>query len=253
MPRDGLIVLGVMVAVVAGLLAFPVVASESDTDVGVEWVNIFASNAAWSNLSHRDESASRFYNRFTNKGWTGRFCYGNNDAWERDFKEESQGGNDDSYIDRCDIAMVCTHGDSTGFHFNSTRDDQVLRIAEAEWGDDKDLEWIILDCCLCMDVNRHLDWEAVFHELHIISGFSTSAHDKPWRGYYMAGKLFKSWTVEQAWKYACDMTEGNDIECASKGVLNPENTFDDCIHGEGSVAKDSDDATGFWYVKYNCG
>lgn len=237
---------------VSGLALLPLAALAGDVDVGVEWINKFPDNPGCDRLYNRDDCAKGLYNYFRLKGWTGRFCNGNDDAWEEHWKESSGGGTDASYCDRCDIAMVATHGNPSGFAFNSSHDDQDLVRTEANWGDDTDLEWIVLDACSCLAQGSHVNWHDVYNGLHTILGFDTNAHDKMTRGTWFAYKAFRSYSVVQSWWYACEVTEGSGTDCAAMGVYREDNTYGDCIHGEGSVADDSSSPTSFWYHSHNC-
>lgn len=224
----------------------------SDTDVAVEWINKFPDLSGASRLYFRDNCAEGFYDELTSHGWSGRFCFGNDDAWEDDFKDPSNSGNDDDYVDGRDIVMIATHGNPDCFVFNSSHDDQYLYSSEAIWGDDTDLEWIVLDACGCLENGEHVDWHSAYSKLHTICGFDTNAHDKPNRGEKFAQKLLSSYTVVQAWYYACEATEGSGTDCATMGVYRPHNTRGDYIWGEGSVADDSSSPTAFWYNSHNC-
>ncbi len=237
---------------VVGLLALPGVAVAGDVDVGVEWINKFPDNPSCDRLYNRDNCAKGLYNYFKFKGWKGRFCNGNDNAWEEHWKEASSGGTDGSYCDRCDIAMIATHGNSGGFSFNSRHDDQWLSRTEARWGDDDDLEWIILDACSCLASATHANWQTAFARLHTILGFDTNAHDKRTRGFWFAYKAFRKKSVVQSWWYACEVTEGSGTDAAAMGVYRPNDTYSDRIHGKGSVARDSSSPTSFWYYSHNC-
>ncbi len=233
-------------------VCLPGVARAGDIDVGVEWINKFPDNSGCDTLYHRDECAERFYDEFTSHGWTGRFCNGNDDAWEEHWKEGSSGGTDSSYVDRCDIALVATHGNSGGFAFNARHDDQTLSYRDAQWGDDTDLEWIVLDACGCLEQGDHVQWHDAYHGLHTICGFDTNAHDKKTRGEKLAEKLFDDYTVVQAWWYASEVTEGSGTFSATMGVYRANNTYGDHIHNHGSVASDSSSPTSFWYHSHDC-
>lgn len=63
------------------------IAGNDDADqkeVGVEWVEIYYSGT---NLTWQNEAAEGFYNRLGEIGWTKRFDYGNDLAWESDFEK----------------------------------------------------------------------------------------------------------------------------------------------------------------------
>jgi len=122
------------------------IAGNDDADqkeVGVEWVEIYYSGT---NLTWQNEAAEGFYNRLGEIGWTKRFDYGNDLAWESDFEKSAVGGKDYLFIDTVDFAWFGGHGDSVEFAFSTNRDGDgvypyVVYYPEACWGD-LDLEWI---------------------------------------------------------------------------------------------------------------
>ncbi len=249
MMRRALRVSALTVALYAAVaLAGPALAH----DVGVEWINAFPDNAGCDKLDHCDECAEKFYDKFTDKGWTGRYCLGNDNAWEEHFKEAANGGTDQYYVDTVDIALIASHGCPTGVSFNARHDDQKIGYTEAQWGDDNDLEWIILDACSCLDDAKQTNWQRTFDGLHMILGFDTTAHDQGSRGKELAKKLFSGYSLVQAWFHAGEVTEGSSTWVAAKGVRAPHDTYGDHIHGEGSVATDSRPASTFWYSRHNC-
>lgn len=240
---------------VAGLLALCLgTAAVADLDVGAEWVNKYPDNDSCEDLTRRDDTAQKFYNYFTNKGWTGRFIFGNDGAWEQDYKERSKGGTDDVYIDTVDFGLYADHGNPWGCGFNSKVDDQFIHCTEARWGDDYDLEWIILDACSVLDRDKKWDnWCQAFRGLHMILSFDTLAHDYGSRGRKLGKKVFKGWTVRQAWYYAAEHTEGSGTWAATMGASNNGDcTSGDHIWGKGSVAQDAWPMDYWWYQRHNC-
>jgi hypothetical protein len=237
--------------VLALLLCCPPVMA-GDTDVAIEWVNDFGNVSGCSDLDHRDEAAEKFYDYFTSHGWDGEFSFGDQWAWEEDFKEAGEGGTDHHYVDICDIVYVATHGTPDSIIFDSTADDQELRSGEAHWGDDCDLEWLIVDACSVLHKGDHPDWHSGFAGLHIMCSFDSSGEDKPRGGKRFARKCFKGYSIVQAWNYACEVSQPSWADCATMGVYSPHSTRSDHIWGEGSVADDSPSPNSFWYHSHSC-
>jgi len=78
------------------------VSMPSDPDdpyVGVEWCNIYNDVPDLANISGTDDSAQGFKNHIQSlSGWSSRFDWGNDNAWEQDFKfATAPGGGTDSY------------------------------------------------------------------------------------------------------------------------------------------------------------
>lgn len=99
------------------------------------------------------------------------------DSWFVDAESYSW-GNDDTYLDEGDAAIVCTHGgESDGRWYGK------MRINESGSGDcyakqgnmsfgDHDLEFLHLSSCNSMDDNQWSDdWHESFDGLHLVTGF----------------------------------------------------------------------------------
>ena len=246
---------GLLLAAVGCALALLAAPIAADLDIGVEWVNNYPDNPSCANLSNRDDCAMGMYNYFTSHGWTGRFHWGNNASWETDYKEQGFGnGADNDWIDTVDIAMHADHGNPWGVGFNASHDDQFLHCNECRWGDDYDLEWIVLDACSVLrDEYKWANWCDAFRKLHIICSFDTNAHDSGSRGEKFAQKLFNGWTVVQAWFYAAEHTEGSGTYAACMGAAaSGKDTYYDHIHGKGSVASDPWPLDWWWWQNHNC-
>lgn len=174
-------------------------------EVGVEYINNFHGIAP--NLSMTDDDALSLYNRLGNCGWVRRFAYGNDAAWETDWKgaDKPGHGQENTYVDSVDLAYISTHGWADGFLFGSTHDDHYLTTSECRlnWGD-QDAEWVGLSSCLSMstDASRR-NWAWCMNGLHLIMGFETTMADVnhgDWFGYY----LCNGYNFTQAWFRAAD-------------------------------------------------
>jgi hypothetical protein len=175
-------------------------------EVGVEYINDFHGVAP--NLGLTDDDALSLYSRLGNCGWTRRFAYGNDSAWETDWKgADKPGGHgqENTYADSVDLAYISTHGGPDSVLFGSTHDDHYLNTADCRlnWGD-RDAEWVGLSSCLAMqtDASRR-NWAWCMNGLHLIMGFETTMADVnhgDWFGYY----LCNGYNVTQAWFRAAD-------------------------------------------------
>jgi hypothetical protein len=219
-------------------------------EVGIEWINV-CSPCGNENLGCRDDVAVNFYNALVADGYMGRFNFGDEWAWERDFKEPW----DATWIDTVDIAMHADHGNSCRFAFGETsHEDCRLRATDGpEWGD-LDLEWLILDDCSVLKPNFEWTcWNDAFRGLHLICSFGATAHDSCSRGTHFADKLIAGWTVVQAWFYAAEQTEGSGTIASVMGAGNSSNDpYDDHIWGHGSVCSDPYPATYYWCTFHHC-
>ena len=234
---------------------------EGIREVGVEWINDFPGTV--NDRSHWDESCDGLYYALRSEGWTGRFRWTDWNAWERDFKDESRGGAEDSVADRADIVMLCTHGSGTwddfwnknlsSVYFGSTVHGHHLVPGDAyhAYGD-QDMEWLAFDACSVLGggpapyYNRGY-WAATMNGLHLLLGFKNTMYvvapgdgDK-WADYMLGVKFWGFWLrppykVAQAWFEAVDDVQPGGV-CAR--VLAEESYYlNDYLHGRGTVYAD---------------
>ena len=236
-------------------------------EVGVEWINDFPGTGddrgAW------DDSCDGLYYGLTGAGWTGNFYWTDWNAWKSDFVDESNGGEEDTYVDSVDIAMVCTHGswthDSfwdqnlTSVFFGSSEPDQHLLPGDAyrSYGD-KDLEWLAFDSCSVLNefgpspyYNRGY-WATTMNGLHLLLGFKNTMYVwAPGDGFYwslfMKGYSFwlPSYTVTQAWFQAVDYNQPT-VTCA-RVLAEAAANYNDYLHGYGYVTSDPTLDGTYWY------
>jgi hypothetical protein len=75
--------------------------------MGVEWITDWPGTA--DDRANWYYSANNLYNELKNNaGWAAKFNWGQTNAWERDWKAFSSGGN--GLVDTVDLAMIGTHG-----------------------------------------------------------------------------------------------------------------------------------------------
>ena len=227
------------------LLVMQATAFGDAAEVGVEWI-VKCQPCGNSYVGCRDDCALGLYDLLRTHGFVGRFNWGNRWAWEQDFKYKTApgGGTDYLWIDTVDIAMHSDHGAPGMFGFGeSDHDGCIFYSNRARWGD-QDLEWIILDDCSCLyngDGGVFRRWRGAFQGLHLILGFYSGAHDYCSRGQLLASKLLAGWTFPQAWRYACEHTEGS---ASTRGAVmgtakfGGPDSWNDHLWGHGPVTPD---------------
>ncbi len=79
------------------------------------------------------DSATDFASRIDAEGWYRQFLWGNNAAFEKDWKDVTKGGWDDRYADAADLAFFEGHGSPSGIYCpNDCCDDNKCSKDDAE-------------------------------------------------------------------------------------------------------------------------
>ncbi len=237
-------------------------------EVGVEWITDWPGTA--DDRANWYYSANNLYNELRNAGWIGRFNYGNTNAWERDFKAGSYGGN--GLIDTVDLGMIGTHGSSawdpkynkalSSVYFSSNNDDWHLSPGEAYRSlGDNDLEWLAFDSCSVLRNDSMWYWHEAFDGLHLMLGFANTMYvvypgdggvwgdQMQQKGWWIFGHGAK--TVTQAWFTAVEDQQPSGVRAR---VLAEElNSYNDYIWGQGYVSPDYPNNGGYWYWDHVAG
>jgi hypothetical protein len=240
---------------------------EGISEVGVEWINDFPGTDG--DRSHWDESCDGLYYGLTNIGWTGNFRWTDWNAWKSDFVNESDGGEEDTWVDSVDIAMLCTHGSGTwdpfwgqnlsSVYFGSSMPDQHLRPGDAYNGyGDKDLEYLAFDSCSVLSeggpapyYNRGY-WATTMNGLHLLLGFNNTMYVwAPGDGAYWSlfmqgfGWWLPAYNVTQAWFQAVDYNQPT-VTCA-RVLAETADNYNNYLHGYGYVGADPAQDSTYWY------
>jgi hypothetical protein len=155
---------------------------------GAEWINRFHNDACkQDNLSYRDDHAKDFCREMRDQGHTQLFCWGNDDAWERDFRHPDSGGDSLNWLDNVHFMFYSDHGGnwSNRMHiaFAVARDKCLGTSSEWKLGV-KRLKWFVLDCCQCvLNTNTsHISavWFPPARGVHMIFGFIGNGTDGWW-------------------------------------------------------------------------
>ena len=243
-----------LVFVGIGITLLAITLLMSDTDCGVEWINEYPV-CGFNGLNGRDNVAMGFYNTMTANGYTGRFAWGNSAAWGSDFADSDvvSWGEDHIWVDTVDICYHADHGNVGMFGFGVAHPNCIIYAEDCRWGDDYDLEWIILDDCSCLRHGQYGVWWPVFQKLHMILSFDTNASDDGARGGYFADKLVQGWSLMQAWFYACDQTQGPSTYAAIAGACNGDTSiYHEKVWLFGYVAPDPIPLAWWWWINHQC-
>ncbi len=247
-------------AATLGTLALGAACKTNLPEVGVEWINVYEYDEPHVScnqheLGGRDDTAIGFYRVLTDNGYVGRFQWGDANAWSNDFVDSDvdPSGDDHNWVDTVDFAYHADHGNVGVFGFGRAKDDCIVSANQCRWGDDSDLEWIVLDDCSELREDGYEIWTQVFQGLHMILSFDTLAHDSSNRGEIFAKKLVAGWTIRQAWWYACEQTEGSETYAAILGACDGDvGIYDEHAWKFGSVSADPVPIAWWWWTHHGC-
>lgn len=236
-------------------------ADDGTLEVGAEYPS--ADAPPWGPSSddrpvHKD-SAWNFYNQMRAAGYTGAqsFIFGNNNAWETDWKRAALGGSENSWVDNVDIMFVHSHGNagSLWIPWGHTDTNVVPNDCAGSWGD-KDVEWIGIKSCLTL--TDRTGWATCMNGVHLIAGFTTLSASAEFGGHWADQLLGWQWlgmwlrspkTVTQAWFTACDsQTSG----ATARVIAEAPQHFNDKVWNRGGPALgDVVDNTYHW-IDHSC-
>ncbi len=250
--------------------------------VGVEWINAYDCQ---NQLTYENVDAGGFYDELVNhEGWTGKFNWGDGDAWENDFKRTDKGGHAPDWADSVDFCYFTGHGSPWGFYFRcDIPDDGVVESDYSSGADNGDLrigkvnlEWLALEVCdtLKMDAtdaggtNRDVfdRWAKAFQGLHTILSFTTGSMDVPNPGRYFAALCDGRWLeviyglpgwmfpgrfpmrIIDAWFMMTSLCQNAPDEAAVLYAnTQGTDTGNDYIHGRGPVSADPRPGAAGWF------
>lgn len=233
---------------------------DSAWEVGAEYVNWYGGG---SDLYQTDDDAYWLYTVLGWFGWTKRFIYDNQWAWEQDWKASWRpgGGTESAYVDTVDLAYFSGHGGTAwdslygrnlvGLVFGNggrNHDDAYLVPGDAyrAWGDG-DLEWVVFSACQLLNDASRGYWANAMNGLHLILGFKTTMNDVN-QGWHFGWRIGWNWTLTQAWFAATDITQPHQGKIA-RVVANEPCHFND---RRSSVCGDSYDWD-YWYWDHQAG
>jgi hypothetical protein len=249
-------------------------------EVGVEWINNYDT---LNKLTYEHLDAGGFYNELVwHDGWTGKFNWGDTNAWEEDFKRTDKGGTDNQWVDSADFVYFTGHGSPWGFYFRSDSPDDSLVECDHYSGPTNgdlrlgngDLEWLALEVCNTLQLDATLNgtnfdvfdrWADAFQGMHSMLSFTTVSLDLSTPGRYFASLCDGRWLnviyglpewifgripikVIDAWFMMATLTQPDWAESA---VLYANtagtDTQNDYIHGHGHVSNDPVPGSANWF------
>jgi hypothetical protein len=168
--------------------------------VGVEWIDTFPKNSEcrknWglTNLDYSDDNANAFYNHMKKKGHIGVFNWGNDNAWETDFRHPdsnregaTQKGDSLNWIDNVHFLYFGDHGNcnSTTKTIFFSRSHDFCDSSSDTWKlGVKMLKWMVLNCCrgVLNTDPTHIGtvWFPPAYGIHMIFGFIDLSYDTWW-------------------------------------------------------------------------
>jgi hypothetical protein len=156
--------------------------------VGVEWVNDFHNDdCKQADLSYCDDQVVGFLNHMGNHGHTKVFNWGNDNAWETDFRHPDFGGDSLNWSDDVHFCMVNDHGGNDGtnasFAFSKAHTACQVNTSKMRLGK-KNLKWFgALGCDAVLNTTAsHIVqiWGGPMQGVHIVCGFIGTAADSWW-------------------------------------------------------------------------
>ncbi len=234
-----------------------------DPFVGVEWCNLYHGAPGLADISGTNASAQGFRSAMAAlPGWSSRFDWGNDAAWEEDFKTStaSGGGTDAYWADNVDLAFFAGHGSPGAFYFGSQIDDHQMVAGDARWGEGL-LNWLVLHACQTMRADFGWTvWCDSFRGLHQMFGFHTNTEGST----PPLGSRFAYWAaaplglpglfdLRTAWRLACTECFDSSVECASIYANGAgTDTHLDHLPGYGHVSADPASPNSWAYSRQTC-
>jgi hypothetical protein len=154
--------------------------------VGVEYIQHFANARAADETAGEDLEcpyyiANWFGPRMAQAGHTLRFLRSEHDVKELHLRDESMAGDDVNNADSVDLYLIITHGS-----YNLKRAELLFDSPEERWkssstdwrfGDNCNMEWLMIYGCHTVDKNEFDRHQSVFQRLHLMCGAYGSMHD----------------------------------------------------------------------------
>jgi Family of unknown function (DUF6345) len=212
-------------------------------DVGIEWINNYPS--PYNDVSSNDESCNGLYNAVYTPGSPHNFFYSEENAWAKDYKNQTHDGNENNWVDNVDIAMVCSIGVNGSVIFANSGG-LSLSPSEAAWSyGDKDLEWLAFDTSNIFNDNNWSHWLTTMNGAHLLLGYKNQMYlssngDGTLWGQYMNGSpedsCFPPRSIMQAWFQAVDDLQ--PINTCARVLAEREDSLNDYLWGKGYVSND---------------
>lgn len=212
------------------------VSPDTTLRIGVEWVMNYHNPDL--NLGQTQPDAEGLYTWLGINGWVKTFDYGNDAAWERDWRDCTLGGKDCTYgVDRAQFVYFSGHGSPSSWYFGVTKD------YGGAWGGNsrfQTVRWAAFSSCQTVRAGPYVgpgdppltDWFNSFQGSYMILGFHSVMGDVPFGfsfGFNMYNFMYSifPWmqpSISQAWvNTAFQMNAGKPSYLYTVGNFNPVN------------------------------
>jgi hypothetical protein len=172
---------------------------------GVEWINTFSGPCKQNNLTYRENDAEGFQNAMASYGNTSVFDWGDQNAWETDFRSPAFGGDSFNWSDNVHFCYFTDHGSNGGGIFNIyfTAQHQSCFGSSDQWQlGANTLKWIVFDVCdlvLGTDAASVSQWFGPMQGVHIVFGFVNLGYDDGGRGTAFGNDAGSGAALSNAW------------------------------------------------------
>ena len=172
---------------------------------GVEWINTFSGPCKQVNLSNRANDAEGFQDAMASAGNVSVFDWGDDNAWETDFRAPAFGGDSLDWSDNVNFCYFADHGGnwSSVFHIGFTAQHDYCIGSSDQWTlGAKSLKWVVFDTCdLVLDasVGSIVEWFGPMQGVHIVFGFVGLAYDDGGRGSSFGSDAASGAGLSDAW------------------------------------------------------
>ena len=211
-------------------------APNANLRIGVEWVMNYHNPKK--NLGQTKPDAEGLWQWLGAMGWTQGFDYGNDAAWEKDWRDCSLGGIDCGLgVDHVDLAYFSGHGSPASWYFG------VNMAYPGAWAGNSRFQyvrWAAFSSCQTLRAGPYVgpgnppltDWFNSFQGSYMVLGFHSNMGDVPFGftfGLNMYQPLYQFWpglqpSIAAAWvNSAFAMNAGKPAYLYAVGNINPAN------------------------------
>lgn len=182
--------------------------------IGVEYIDSFSHVRAAGVLTEGGQDLSSPYyiaNWFAptlaSAGHHVKFLLNNDHVTERHLRDASNGGDDGQFADSVDLYLILTHGNydnnECSLLFDTEIDSWFGRSQTWRFGDNCNLEWLMIFGCQSIDRDHVQDHLHMFQRMHLICGAYSYMYD--------------SWTIDEAGEDTAENLISGKTVCDSWG------------------------------------